>query len=191
MPFRSDLKAAYILAFFLAATPAYSQEKEASKQETKNTPQSEYYDVQARLQVLKSKVKSRNENVRKLVQDKQAARTEKEALAIVKNLKVEYSELQRTIREYEEQRNLMNYRFPEKGRSEKPTYQRIESKSLDQMESEFSIEGKVKKAVTRLRTVYPPPPVEKKQVQQAPPDPLAPPKDPSRTSVTESQVLSK
>jgi hypothetical protein len=186
MPYRSLF---IILSFIVGA--AYAQEQQEQKPTSANGPQSEWFEVQARLQVLKSKVKSKTDIVRKLINDKAAARDEKTAVTIVNELKTEYRDLQTAIREYEEQRNLMHYRFPEKGLSEQRTYERIEAKPLEEMETEFSLEGKVKKAVNRLRAAYPMPASKsgKAEVIQSQNVPVI--KDPSRTSIQESQILSK
>jgi hypothetical protein len=170
---------------------AYAQENNQPAQQQKpSNDQSEWLAVQAKLQVLKSKIRSKTDTVRKLINDKHATSDEKTAVGIVNSLKVEYRDLQIAIREYEEQRNLMNYRFPEKGRSESRTYERMEIKPLEQMETEFSLEGKVKKTVSRLKSAYSNPAVEKKAVEM-PPAAAETAKDPSRVSTQESQILSK
>ncbi len=181
-----------LLGLCLVFSAAYAQEnnQQGQQQQKPGSDQSEWLSLQAKLQVLKSKIRSKTDIVRKLINDKQVTTDEKTAVSIVNTLKVEYRDLQIAIREYEEQRSLMNYRFPEKGRSESRTYERIEMKPLEQMETEFSLEGKVKKTVSRLKSAYSSSSAEKKRVE-APPPPVEPAKDPSRVSTQESQILSK
>lgn len=198
-----------VLKFFLAAVISISadlslaEEKAEQKAEAKpateekSAMQSEWFELQARLQVLKAKIRSKNENVKKLISEKQVTKDEKRAVAIVNDLKQEYADLQATIRDYEEQRAKLNYRFPEKGLTEGRTYQRVEVKTLDEMENEFSLEGKVKKALGLLRQQYPSekPSAPERGLASEDSGLVAPVKkgqtDPSRSKIIESQILSK
>jgi hypothetical protein len=191
MPYRKLMTIIIPMILSLCFLPSTNAQDGNQQQPQKPTSdQGEWFSLQAKLQVLKSKIKSKTDIVRKLINDKAVTTDEKKAVAIVNELKTEYRDLQLVIREYEEQRSLMNYRFPEKGRSEKRTYERVEIKPLEQMETEFSLEGKVRKTVTRLRHTYPTPAPKKVEVE-TPTVAVEPIRDPSRISTQESQILSK
>jgi predicted nuclease with TOPRIM domain len=117
---RDLVKIGIFVLVSLASSFSIAQEKVEDQPEQKSAIQTEWFELQARLQVLKAKIKAKNDVVRKLIQNKQLAKEEKQAVAVVNELKTEYRDLQATIREYEEQRAQLNYRFPEKGRMEEP-----------------------------------------------------------------------
>lgn len=186
-------------SFALAEEPK-AEEKDSEKKEGAAAPvrdanQQAWYDLQARIMALKAKIRGKSDSVKRLIQEKEGIKDEKQAVTIVNQLKADYKELQTAVKEYEEQRSLAAYRFPEKGRSEGRVYERIEMKTLDQMESEFSLEGKVSKVLARLRRQYPDKNLPEKSRRPASLGEL-PAKTPiednkSRDSVTIPQVLSK
>ena len=161
----------------------------------KATSQQEVLDLHARLMGLKTKISAKKEILKRLVSEKQGLKDNKKSLEIFNEMKSEYKEMQTSIKDYDEHIAILNYRYPEKGLIKERKYQRIEIKSLDEMEKEFSLQGKIKKTLTRVRQQFP----EKKALSKNSKDvqsedlsvPKTKQKDPSRDSVTEPQLLSK
>jgi hypothetical protein len=168
--------------------------KETKTEGSKATSQQEVSDLQNRLTGLKTKIQSKRDNLKKMVEEKQNIKNDKLAVAKVNEMKVEYKELQGYVKEYDEQLAMLNYRYPEKGLNKERQYERIEIKSLDEMESEFSLEGKIKKTMARVRQQFPNKENPSKNKNDSNPETaskLPEKKDPSRTSVTDPLILSK
>lgn len=177
------------------AKPAEAGKAAGPIKDEKATAQQEVLDLQARLMGLKTKISAKKEILKRLVSEKQGLKDDKKSLEIFNEMKSEYKEMQTAIKDYDEQIALLNYRYPEKGLIKERKYQRIEIKSLDEMEKEFSLQGKIKKTLARVRQQFP----EKKALSKNSKDvqsedlsiPKTKQKDPSRDSVTEPQLLSK
>lgn len=128
------------------------------------TAQQEWLEIQAKVQVLKAKIRSKDESVKKLIKEKMETKDPKKSHELVQLLQVEYKDLQSAIQDYDQQRSLLQYRYPEKGRFETKQYERIEIKELEDMEKELSLEGQINRAARKVRTQYKAhtPPVEPK-----------------------------
>lgn len=111
----------------------------------------EWPKVQAEVAALKAKINQSEETIKKLNEDRLKTRDEEARAEIQKNIKTEYQNLKQIVKDYEERRNYFMYRFPEKGRTAAREYQRIELKSLDEIENQHSLEAKVSKAVKTMR----------------------------------------
>lgn len=161
----------------------------------KVSAQQEVLDLQARILGLKAKITSKKDNLKKLVTAKQGLKDEKKSLEIFNEMKSEYKEMQTAIKDYDEKISLLHYRYPEKGLNKERKYERIELKTLDEMEKEFSLQGKIKKTLARVRQQFPDKKDAFKNSKEVQSEPLFMPKaknqDPSRDSVTEPQLLSK
>ena len=178
-----------------------AQEKEAAPaaetkvKEEKGPTHQEILNLQARLQGLKATIKSKSEQLKKLISEKQGLKDEKKSVEIFNSMKAEYKDLQVAIKEYDEQLSILNYRYPEKGLNKERKYERIEVKTLDQIESEFSLEGKVKKTMNLVRQQFPEKNGTSKKLKSdekdVPSQPKATTKETSRSLVTEPQLLSK
>ena len=177
--------------------PAPTEGAKAAKpvKDEKASAQQEVLDLQARLQGLKTKISAKKENLKKLIIEKQGMKDEKKSLEIFKEMKSEYKEMETSIKDYGEKLALLHYRYPEKGLIKERKYERIEIKSLDEMENEFSLQGKIKKSMARVRQQFPQKTGALKKSKEVQSEALTLPavksQDPSRSSVTEPQLLSK
>ncbi|MCB0370666.1 MAG: hypothetical protein KDD45_14890, partial [Bdellovibrionales bacterium] len=72
----------------------------------------------------------------------------------VKNLISEHHELTQLEQEYNQKTQLMKYRYPDVGITEKRKYERIKIKSIDDYEEMMGIEGEVKKSVEKIKEHY-------------------------------------
>lgn len=123
-----------------AATSAAPEKKEL-----------EWPKVQAEVASLKAKIHQSEEAIKKFNEDRLKAKDEKVRAEIHQSMKDEHQNLKQLVKEYEERRNYFLYRFPEKGRTAAREYQRIEVKSLEEMENQHSLEARVTKAVKTMR----------------------------------------
>lgn len=132
---------------------ASAESAPAATAETKRNP--EWMDLNTSLQTLKTKIKMSEDAIEKLIDEKQKTKGEKQSAEIVKNLKLEYKVLKETTEEYEQKRNQLRYRFPEAGVTDEREYERLEVKSLEEMENELTLGGRLKKTFARVKKQYP------------------------------------
>lgn len=159
----------------------------------------EWVEVETKLSTLKAKIESQSKIVNGLIAEKNHAHDKNEAADVATHLSKAHKELQVMIDEYEAQRNLLKFRYPEKGLTKERIYERIEIKSIEDMETQLSTEGKFKKVMTKVRSQFPmenskadqaeasqgkvdPKKIQKKQVKELPVQ---------KNNLTEPIVLSK
>jgi hypothetical protein len=171
------------------------KKEEGKKEESKSSLQSEWFELQSRLLMLKARVQAKKNEVNALIKEKEEVRDDQKAVEVVNQLKRQHKELRAVSQEYEEVRAQLNYRFPEKGLTEARKYERIEIKSIDDMEKELSLESKVKNTLVLVRKQYPGnAPSQAREIASEPPAPAPENKkhaDPSRVLITEPQILNK
>lgn len=130
--------------------------KEAGKEEKKEVKSAEdsFSVVQARVQALEAKVRSGQEELEKLIVEKQHTTDSKQVSEIVKQMMGIHKELQKNVKEYDQQRALLKYRYPEKGLTEKREYERIDVKSIEDMERQMSLTTSVNHTLKKVRSQY-------------------------------------
>lgn len=108
-------------------------------------------ELQAKVQALQAKVKSKEESIHKLIEEKEETKDPDKVKEIISQMVSEHKELTSLAHEYEQQRSLLRYRYPEKSFKGARTYERLEVKPLEQMENQMSIEAKLKR---NMKTVH-------------------------------------
>lgn len=132
---------------------AKSEEKKDQKAEEKKLP--EWVEIQGRISALESKVSSKQSNINKLIEDKKKLPSDSPQVRdIVKQLVTEYKEYREAVLEYEKQTALLKYRFPERGMKDDRKYEVIELKTLDEMEAQLGIDGRLDRNMKRLQQQY-------------------------------------
>lgn len=127
--------------------------KAEEKKEVKSAEES-YAAVAAKVQGLEAKVQSAEEELKKLIEEKQHTKDPAKLNEIVKQMLTLHKQLKENAKEYDQQRALLRYRYPEKGLTEKREYERVEVKSLEEMESQQSLSSSVKRTMKKVRTQY-------------------------------------
>lgn len=172
----SSLKVFLVLALmsFAFSVPAFANEEKKAeggegKEEAKGEKEKkdEYAEAAGQVAALQAKVKASEEAIHKLIEEKQTAKEPDKVGEIVKSLVNEHKILQKNAEEYERARAYLQYRFPEKGMKEKRNYERVEVKSLEEMENQQSLESRIKKTLGRVRKQYDAPEPKKKAVTPA------------------------
>lgn len=125
----------------------------------------EWLEVQTKIQVLRTKIKAKEEIVKKLIIDKESAKDEEQSRSLVNQLTTEYKDLTESIDEYEKMRSLLKYRYPEKGHKGDRKYERLEAKPLDEMEKQLSLEGRIRHTIGKVRQQYPDTPKPAKETK--------------------------
>ncbi|QDK43893.1 hypothetical protein DOM22_01310 [Bdellovibrio sp. ZAP7] len=134
------------------------------KAEPKSAEES-YDKVAAKVAALEAKIHSGQEEIEKLIEEKAHAKDPAQINEIVKQMLTLHKELQKNVQEYDQVRGLMKYRYPEKGLTTKREYERIEVKSLDDMESAMSLSSSVKRTMKKVRKQYDTPEQAKARVE--------------------------
>lgn len=145
-----------VMTFSFARANEAAPAGEAGKEEKKDIKSAEdsFSVVQARVQTLEAKVHSGQEELEKLIEEKQHTTDPKQVGEIVKQMLGLHKELRKNVKEYDQQRALLKYRYPEKGLTEKREYERIDVKSIEDMETQMSLSTSVKKTLKKVRSQY-------------------------------------
>jgi hypothetical protein len=128
-----------------------SEKKEAADTK-KSTP--EWVEVMGRIQNLKAKVTAKETAVNALIVSKYKETDPVKLKEIVKNLVSEHKELLKLTEEYEQQRSYFLYRFPEKSMAAGRSYERIEVKPLEEIETQLTLDGKINRTLQKIRKQY-------------------------------------
>ncbi len=89
-----------------------------------------------------------------MILEKQNTKDPEKTNEIIKQMITLHKELEHNLREYDQQGALLKYRYPEKGQTEKREYERIELKSIEEMESQMSLSSSVKRTLRKVRMQY-------------------------------------
>lgn len=147
------------LSFFLGLPVSFASEgaaKEAAPEEPKNKSDEESFIViQARVAALEAKVHSGETEIAKLVAEKQHTNNPEKLNEIIRQMLTVHKEIKQNAKEYDQQRALIRYRYPEKGANEKRQYERIQVKSLEEMESEINLSSSLSRTFKKVRSQYP------------------------------------
>ncbi|MBX2987837.1 MAG: hypothetical protein KF802_08055 [Bdellovibrionaceae bacterium] len=164
------------------------KKEEAKKEEAKSVP--EWVELQSRLQTLKARIAGKEKTMQELIQAKQHAKDPAQLNQIVKDLKREHHEFQEMAEEYERSRNVLRYRYPEKGLKDGRTYERVNVRSLDDMENQVGLEGSLRRTIGKIRRQYADPDQPPAEVREKALSPARKKNEESRT-VTEPSVMAK
>lgn len=148
-------------------------EAKAEKKEIKSAEDS-YTVVSSRVQALEAKIHSGKEEIEKLIAEKQHTSNPQRVNEIVRQMMTLHNEVQKNTREYDQQRSLLKYRYPEKSTADKREYERIEVKSLEDMESEMSLGSSVNRTLKKVRMQYGTPENEMAEKKRQPSKEAAP-----------------
>lgn len=118
------------------------------------TAEETYAVVQARVQGLEAKVHSGEAEIQKLILEKQHTTDPEKVNEIIRQMMTLHKDVANTLKEYDQQRALLKYRYPEKGQVEKREYERIELKSIEDMETQMSLGSSVKRTLKKVRSQY-------------------------------------
>lgn len=113
-----------------------------------------YAVVQARVQGLEAKVRASEAEIQKLILEKRNTKDPDKVSEIIRTMLTLHKELGVQIKEYDQQRNLLKYRYPEKGLTDVREYERIDVKSLEDLETQVSLSASVHRTLDKVRMQY-------------------------------------
>lgn len=128
--------------------------KEGEGSDTQKKQANEANELQSKVQALQAKIKSKEDTINKLIEEKNHVKDAEKVSEIISEMVKEHKEMSKLIEEYEQNRSLLRYRYPEKGFSGGRSYERMEVKPLDQMENQMSVEAKLKRNLKTVRSQF-------------------------------------
>ncbi len=144
------------LLVMVFSTPAFSSDAEKPAEPAGPKVYEETYEkVAARVAGIEAKILAKEANIQALLLEKKSVRDAERLKNVVKDLNAEHSELRELAKELDQQKNLLKYRYPEKGMSGKRDYKRTEVRSLDEMEKRNDLAIAIDKTLERVRSKYP------------------------------------
>lgn len=134
-----------------ASAPAENISYEDKKQQERTK---EWMDVVSSLSALKTKIRSKEDTIKEIIHHKHSAKNKAHAESLVSELLREHKELTKLLEEYNESAQLLKYRYPDVGITEKRKYEKLEIKSLSDYEESQTMESQLKKTVSKVKTHY-------------------------------------
>ena len=128
-----------------AAPGSNTAEKKAGK---------ELMDLEKQVAGLAAKIKAKSDSVELLLKQKTEEKDPEKLTEIVKLVQQEHRELQSLTKEYNTQLGVLQYRFPERGMTQTRRYQRMSTRSLEDMEKSLGLESHLKKSRDKVKKVY-------------------------------------
>lgn len=156
-----------LIVFSLVTTLASANDHEAPAEEGHGEAKAEaapaahpvnltpWVEVEAKIQELSAKVKTKQANLIKLFEEKNhLANNSPELKVKVQEIVKEHAEMRSLAAEYDKQLNLLKYRFPERNAKAARKYDRFEIKSVDDMEQAMGVDGKLTRNLRKVRSQY-------------------------------------
>lgn len=157
--------------FFLVVNAWSNSEPEAAapKKDYSGAQSQEWQEIQTKVQAAKGKLEQQETLVNSLLDPKHAAAggaghgeaagantpnagSESER---IKTLKQEYKKMLNLTKEYNDLRDQLETRFPEKSAKEGRIYRRINPSSSESVENDMSFEGRLRRINKKIREKYP------------------------------------
>ncbi|MGZ5279917.1 MAG: hypothetical protein ACXWC9_08245 [Pseudobdellovibrionaceae bacterium] len=114
-----------------------------------------WLEVENKIQELYSKIKSKEELVLHLLEEKDHLPNNSPQLQqTVRDIVLAHKELRRLVEDYQKNLSILKYRFPERNAKHERNYQRFEVKSIDDMEQALGIDGKLSRNMKKMRGQY-------------------------------------
>lgn len=114
----------------------------------------ELAEVEKQVASLAAKIKAKNDSIESLLTQKSVEKDPEKIIEMVKLVQSEHREMEKLTIEYNAQLGILQYRFPERGVTQGRRYQRLNTKSLDEMEKTLGLEANLKRSREKVKTVY-------------------------------------
>lgn len=121
----------------------------------------------AKMTALQRETEELEEQIKKLVAEKREADDETQVRNMTNEIAQKYKTLTETGKKFEDEANLIRFKFPEQADKLERKYIRFTSKSLKQIEGEVGIDAKLDKIHEQVLATFPVPEIE--AAKKAPP----------------------
>jgi len=131
---------------------------------------SPWVSVETKIQELSAKAKNKEALIQKMIEEKRSMKDGSSELRNkITELVREHKDLEKMTKDLQQQVNLLKYRFPERYSRTDRKYDRLQVKTLEEMEQALGVDGKLSRNMHRFRTQYQvPPPVDQRSPASAP-----------------------
>ncbi len=155
----------------------------------------DWTEIQTKLAALKGKVDSQQAIVEELILQKEHLKGD-ELSKKIELIKLEHQKLQQQIVNYNELNKTYQTKFPEKGLKEPRIYKRIDPQSIEHIENDMTLDGRLVRLYQKVLKQYPDKTKKviqvKKKLNEAPaPSKEAPPLSKDSNGVTDQIILQK
>lgn len=89
-----------------------------------------------------------------IIQKQKLPANSPEIKVVVDQMVLDYKDMRKLKEEYEKKLIIFKYRFPEKSLKQERKYGTLEVKSLEQMEQELGIDGRLNRNTKKIRSQY-------------------------------------
>ena len=150
-------KCLFFLSSLFLGAPAFAQVEPNPTQlneDYSGKQSAEWEKIQLDLGAVKGKLEAQTSLVMTLIEAKNSLKGE--ALdSKLDELKTEYQKLQKITESYNRMNQEYLTKFPERGIKDRRTYRRLKTKSLQAIENEMTIQGRVNRLHTKILSQYP------------------------------------
>ena len=114
-----------------------------------------WLEIEAQISSLEAKVQSKTRAIESLIEEKNHLKAGDSSLSeVVKQLGQEDRERRKLAEELEKQKTILAFRFPERGAAKNRKYQKVEIKSISEIEANMGVDGRLNRSVKRMRSQY-------------------------------------
>ena len=101
-----------------------------------------------------AKIKVKEEEIKKLSDEKKHTTNQARLQEILRQMVAEHREMQALVLDYERERGVVKYRFPEKDDQTARKYKRIKQRSLQEIETQLDVDTRLDRVQARIRAQY-------------------------------------
>jgi hypothetical protein len=114
-----------------------------------------WVEVEAKISTLEGSVRGKKFNIERLLEEKEHLKANDPRMKqVVDELTKEHKEMRKASEDLEKQQTILRYRFPERGADPKRKYEKVEIKSLKEMETNIGLDGRLQRAFKRAQHQY-------------------------------------
>lgn len=114
-----------------------------------------WVEVESRISALEAKAKTKENNITHLIEEKNHLDAKSPKMKeVIEEISKEHRELRTTAEEIEKQKTILRYRYPERSANPQRKYEKVEVKSIQNMEKNMGLEGRLQRSLKRTRQQY-------------------------------------
>ena len=141
------------LIVLVVSASVFANEEPEKKAEKKDLPP--WVEIQNKLSGYESRIRQLRGNINSLIiQKSQLPKDSPKVKEIVDEMVRQHKTLRKVVEDYDKQSAILKFRYPEKGAKANRKYEKIEVKSLEEMETELGTEGRLNRNLNTMRAQY-------------------------------------
>lgn len=143
-----------ILCFTSIAKSEEAPKPEAGAAPAEQKATKDLMDLEKQIGGLQAKILAKTQSVEALLKQKNEEKDPEKLSEIVKLVQQEHREAEQLKKEYNTQLGILNYRYPERGVTQSRRYQRLSTKSLEEIEKSLGLDAHLAKSRKKAKLVY-------------------------------------